>query len=260
MPLHPPGRRRERILTYGGSGSGKSSAWLNVAKWLQQTGAPGKVRLLDTDFAWEAYRPTDGSLDERVVVQDAWDWADFKPGMEKLTRAKDVTNDDWLVVDLIDKAWSKAQQGFFEYLTDRPFDEFMGEAVKNNVNVGGEWGSNWGVINKMYGGFMDYVMRWRGHVLCCAPMTEVRVPDRMGKGGDTQEIRDLFGRVGFKPQGQKDLPHMFHTVLFMQAAGTAAKPEWRVQSIKDRERPLLKGDRVDQFVMTYLMKVAGWKP
>lgn len=260
MALHPPGKRRERILAYGGSGSGKSTIWLNIARWMEQTSAPGKIRLLDTDYAWDAYRPVDGSLDQRIIVEEAYDWTDFKPAIERLTQAKDVTNDDWLVVDLIDKAWTKAQTGFFEYLTDKPFDEFMAESVKNDVNVGGEWGRNWGVINKMYEAFFNHIMRWRGHVLACAPMTEVRRPDRSGKGGDAQELIDLFGRIGFRPQGQKDLAHMFHTVLFMQASGTVAKPEWRIQSPKDRERPLLKGEKVDQFVVTYLMKVAGWKP
>lgn len=260
MPLHPPGNRRERILAYGGSGSGKSSIWLNIARWMENTNAQGKVRVIDTDFAWEAYRPTDGSLDNRIVVADAWDWKDFTPAAQRLTRAKDISPDDWLVVDLVDKVWSKAQQGFFEYLTDRPFDEFLADAQKNNVNVGGEWGSNWGVINKMYSGFMDNIMRWRGHVLCCAPEAEVRQPDRAGKGGDSEQIRNLFGRVGVKPQGQKDLPHIFHTVLLMQAAGSVASPEWRMLSVKDRERALLKGEKVDQFVLSYLMKVAGWKP
>lgn len=256
MPLHAPGNRRERVLAYGGSGSGKSTTWLSVARWLERTGAAGKVRVLDTDFAWDAYRPVDGSLDNRVVVQDAWDWGDFKPAMDRLTRASDVTKDDWLVVDLVDKVWSKAQQGFFEYLTDKPFDEFMGEAVKNNVNVGGEWGSNWGVINKMYSGFMDGVMRWRGHVICCAPATEVRLPDRSGKGGDSQVIRDIFGRLGVKPQGQKDLPHLFHTILLMQGDGE----KWRMTAAKDRERTMVKGEIVQDFVVSYLMKVAGWKP
>lgn len=198
----------------------------------------------------------DGSLDGIVVVEEAWDWPEFKPAMERLTKAKDVSRDDWLAVDLIDKAWSKAQEGFFEYLTDRPFDEFLGEALKNDVNVGGEWGKNWGVINKMYNAFMDYIMRWRGHAIACAPATEVRTPDRSGKGGDSEVIRDMFGRLGVRPQGQKDLPHAFHTVLLMQGDGT----KWRMTAAKDRERKMVKGEVVEDFVRSYLMKVAGWKP
>lgn len=258
--ISAPGPRRERILGYGGPGAGKSQKWLSLAKWIKRTGSPSKIRLLDTDFAWEAYRPLDGSLDDVVIVEQAWDWEEFKPAMNRLLTTGTPTRDDVLVVDMIHKPWEKAQEGFFERMSGNDFDEFLFMALKNGENIGGDWGVNWGVINKMYNGFVDQLMRWRGHLIACAPETEVRQPDRSGKGGDSLEVRTLYGRVGMRPQGQKNLSHLFHTILYMQVKQTRNDTEWMMTTVKDRQRDMLKGEKVTDWTMNYLIQKAGWRP
>lgn len=263
MTLHPPGNRRERILAYGGPGSGKSSAWLNIAEWLERGKSEARVRVLDTDFAWEAYRPVDGHLDERVVVETVWDWEDMLPAMDRMiapSKSQKPPIDDWLVVDMADKPWEKARKFFFESLSDKDFGEFMLDAVKKGINIGGEWGANWSAINTLYGGFTDRLVRWRGHLLCATPATEVRVPDRQGKGGDSADVRETYGRLGMKPQGQKDLPHLFHSVLYMQEKPGRGGATWVMSTAKDRQREIMKGEEVGQFVMSYLIQRAGWRP
>lgn len=42
---------QERILVFGAAGSGKSTAWLATAKWLQDSGSGATFWVLDTDRA-----------------------------------------------------------------------------------------------------------------------------------------------------------------------------------------------------------------
>lgn len=263
MTLSAGGLRKERILAYGASGSGKSSIWLNIANWIKRTNSPSRILLLDTDFTAEAMLPADGSLDDVVIVEQAADWKEMKPAIKRLVAKGVAGRGDWLVYDMIDKVWSKSQDGFFEFLTDKDIDVFLMEAVKEGASLGGDWGVNWQAINKMYGELIAPIVRFPGHVLALAPAADVREPDRSGKGGDDARIRGLFSRLGVKPQGQKDLPHLFHTVLLMQESPKG----WTMTTAKDRERArvggvVLGGESGPEpgFVMKYLLQIAGWKP
>jgi hypothetical protein len=267
MSLHPSSIRRERILLFGPSGAGKSSAWTSWADWHQKTGAKGLFYVMDTDRAWEAMRPVDGRLDHVIVHSPLTDWDDYKPAFNKALHL--ATKDDVLVVDMVDKAWSKAQTGFTEKAFGQDIDEFFIQLRKSNDRFGGDYGTNWQTVNAVYGQVMDVIQnKWPGHVVACAPSVELRQPDqKTGKGGDSSVVLREFGRIGRKPQGQKDLPHAFHTVLFMEESPSG----WVINTAKERNPPGLKegdegyrrylvGEKVSDFVRTYLFGVAGWKP
>lgn len=268
MALHPPSQRRERILNYGMSGSGKSSTWLNIAEWIYKTKSPSRMFVLDTDAAWEAYRPMDGHLDSIVHVEDLYEWDSYIPAIKRVSGLCDERRGDWLVLDMADKPWQMAQEGYFEYLSDKDFGQFMMEAAKAGKPIGGDYGINWQVINKMYADFINPVHRWRGHLLACAPAKQLPEVPRSGNDMVAKEIRLQFGRFGYVPQGQKDLPHLFHTVLLLQESPKG----WMINTVKDRERQRLQGVQLGSsdggggngkepgFVVKYLMGVAGWKP
>lgn len=263
--LQPPSNRREHILVFGREDTGKTTTWINIATWLARTSSPAKIRVLDTDGTWEASRPIDGSLDGTVVVEDLQGapYSEYKPALDRLVA--NPSRDDWLVVDMADQLWNRAQQGGFEMLTDREWDEFIAYSVKNDMAIGGDYGKNWGVINKMYGALIDRVLRWPGHWLLVTPQTEVREANKQGKGGEEDpSIRSDYGRIGFKPDGQKKLPHLPHTVLWMQHGPKGTRV---MTAVKDRGREKVKGVALGDgenmepgFVVKYLMQVAGWKP
>lgn len=106
------------------------------------------------------------------------------------------------------------------------------------------------VINKLYLTWAaKLIYQARCHVF--ATSQEDRVSEE-----DEKAIQTLYGGLGFKPKGQKNLGHMFHTVLRFHYA----KPgDWRLTSVKDRQRALLDAEPVKDWVMTYLVKVAAWK-
>jgi hypothetical protein len=127
-------------------------------------------------------------------------------------------------------------------------------AEKSKGEISGAHGENWGIINKYYNAFFQTIINMPCHVLCVAPASELREDDK-------PETKAQF-KVGWKPQGQKDLPHGFHTVLF-----AAETPQgWVYTTVRERGpigregRKYLKGEKVEDFVMTYLVGVAGWKP
>jgi hypothetical protein len=255
MPLHGPERRRERVLIYGRPGSGKSSAWTDLALWRERTKASWRIHLADTDHAWEAMDP-DGRFDDFLTVKDL-SVNDFHtwPKWAKDTAAV-VARDDWLVVDMIDKAWEGAQNFYWDQVGDGASlaDIFLRNQTDDKFHMAGDHGANWGVINKYYASFYQTIVNANCNVMCIAPAKEV---------GDSEKaaVKAQY-KVGWKAQGQKDLLHGFHTVLFAAEAGEG---KWVYTTVKERNPPgqegrkMLKGEKVNGFVTTYLVGVAGWR-
>lgn len=256
MALSPPGPRRERILLYGQPGAGKSYAWTQVAEWLHKTQGVGKLWVIDTDLAWDAMRPVDGHLDDRVNVYPIYEWDDYKPAVTEI-REK-AGKDDWFVIDLADVVWDAAQEGWSQKVEGEDIDEFFLRHQIAGSSPGGDYGSNWVQIKRMYrGAGINLISRFRGHVLCCASASVVRAKDKSGKFGDDAEIVDKYGKLGWKPNGQDKLAHLFHTEILMSDSPSG----YRMSTAKDRGRDKMNGEKVSSdFVTAYLIGRAGWKP
>jgi ABC-type dipeptide/oligopeptide/nickel transport system ATPase component len=257
MGLHAPGPRRERILVFGESGSGKSSTWTSIAEWMVKTGSGDTMYVTDTDKAWEAMRPVDGRLDKTCSVDDARNYSQIKASLDRALKLG--STNDWLVVDMIDQLWVRSQRHYFDEAMESDLGDFFLEAKKGGPSVAGEYGTNWNVINKLYGDLTLRIYDFPGHVLCCTPAGDLRQPNRDGKGGDDVKVRQMFNRVGMKPEGQKALPFLFHTIILTQEAST----DWRLTTVKDRQRERVVGKVVTEgggFPMSYLIPTAGWKP
>lgn len=260
--LHAPSSRRERALIFGRSNAGKSSALLAIAQWRLDTAATFNIYLGDTDHAWDAMRRDE--YDPFVSVADL-DINDYRPWLEWVKKVREnIGRDDWVCVDMIDKAWEAAQSHYWQQMSpdDVLADIYLRNQVEVNKGAGkgnsdnmmaGSHGANWGIINKFYNAFYQSVINLPCHVLCIAPAAEVRDDEK-------PEVKNQF-KVGWKPKGQKDLPHGFHTVIF--AAETPSK--WIYTTVRERGpigsgRQMLLGEPVEDFVMSYLIPIAGWRP
>lgn len=264
MPLSAPGIRRERILVCGVSGSGKSTTWANLAEWLAKTKSPSRLHLIDNDHAWEAMRPEDESLDHVVNWYDESDrtWAGHRSALrDAISKAG---RDDWLVVDMTDALWTIAQNDYWEMAYGKEIDEIFLDTKIQNFNMAGDYGSNWGAINKMYDALMGQVQRAKCHVLCVTGAEKVKQSDKPAeaKMNDAPDVIKEFGKFGFKPTGQKGIRHPFHTILLTQETPSG----WTLTTLKERNpsgvvvRPYLKGEKMTSgFTPQYLMKVAKWK-
>jgi hypothetical protein len=237
----------------GSWGTGKSEAWCAIAKWLAQGKSENVLHVLDTDQAVD--RLVEGQpYEAKVQPYDLFEWDDYINSIEKATKAAHPNRSDWLVLDMADKAWEKVQDHYIEKAFGRSADEHFLQwktAGNSGSPLAGEYGANWQVINKLYANFMGKLTRFPGHVLACTPVDSINAKEEKSK-----EVLDTYGRFGAKPRGQKALGHQFHTLLLTQQK---SKGEWVYTTVKDRKRAELAGEKVADFVTSYLVKVAGWK-
>lgn len=248
---------KERILSIGTWGSGKTTGWVSIARWYRNTNTPGMFYVLDTDNTSLRSLEQDDDWEKNVVRVDINEWSDLTK--QTTDWFNNATGDDWLIVDSIDKPWTMVQDHYVEEMFGKEADIFFMDQRKANQAghpLASDYGSNWTVINKLYSKWMGQVIRWPGHVYACSPSQPVSEPNAQGKGGDSREIRETFGRYGVRPAGQKNLAFQVHTVLLMQSP---AKDEWSITSVKDRSRELLLRAPVIDFTMSYLLAVAGWQ-
>lgn len=251
--LHTDQRSLERILLMGSWGTGKSEAWCSVAKWLHTGKSENQVFVLDTDNASD--RLVEGQpWEDQVIPYDLFDWDDYTSNIDKVRKAANPNRQDWLVLDMADKAWEKVQDYYIEKTSGKGAATFFLEWKKANEKgspLAGDYGANWQVINKLYAEFMGKVTRFPGHVLACTPGDSINQKEEKSK-----EVLDTYGRFGVKPRGQKALGHQFHTLILTQQKG---KGEWIYTTVKDRKRVELSNEKVTDFVTSYLVKIGGWK-
>ena len=75
----------------------------------------------------------------------------------------------------------------------------------------------------------------------------------MDERADAQ-TKEMYGRFGMKPVGNKHLGYQARTVLLFQRFG-----EQRVMTtVKDRERVELQGAPIGDFSISYLKTVGNW--
>lgn len=217
---------------------------------------PGRLFVLDTDRAAFHICP---EIDEDCV-REAYEWPEY---MEAINHFTDLAQpDDFLVVDRIDPAYTETQSNYIREVYGKSAAEFYKQwKIKSEGDATGTpladaFGSNWQVIGKDYHEFITKVLRWPGHVIACCAGEPVRQPDRNNKGGDAPEIRDAFGRFGVKPAGQKMLGFQFLSVILMNPK---SNNQYSMTAMKQINRPPVLDVPVKDFVMDYLVNVAGWR-
>lgn len=233
----------------GGYGSGKTSCWLNIAKWSQLKQSPAKFYAIDTDGSLEAMLdgPPYDSL-TNVVNYPAFTYE------EMMTAVRDVnakaTHDDWVIADIISFLWEAVQTSYVDGVFNANMADFYLEARK--AKAGGNaldgW-KDWSVINKMHKEFINlYAHRTPGHKFMVATAETVRE-------GDPREIKSQFGKWGYRPGGQKHLGNLPHTLIMVQAPQPG---QVFANTIKDRQRTPMEGQQIQEFAIDYLVNIAGW--
>lgn len=249
----------ERALLYGGSDSGKSRALLCIAKWHQKRGSDAVFYICSNDLGYEPLLAPGGEFDdlENVDVKDATTMAEH---FEIVRRANaKIRSHDWLVVDLLSAVWDAAQDEYAERQFGKDLAEYWSTEAPKGSDDYPVKGWEWGPINKRYRSFaINEVMRTKGHVMCMSGQSPLKQASRNGTGGETPEIAALYGRIGWKPAGQKDDTHRFHTVLHL-----APKPRrdgWTWTTARDRAavREAHTAEPLSDFFMGYLRGVGGW--
>ena len=282
--LQPSSRRRERILTFGVGGSGKSHAYVQIAKMLRGTG--NTLYLIETDptldavlehpdfegvGAREAWRLTGDTvepdetwanyLDESgpIVVYRATDWPGVRNAMQDVWDRAQF--DDWIVVDNITGPWEWVQTWYWQEVVGQDTDEFLLQIRKAQLEQDQDDSSKaieskfneWSFINPHFQKhFTDRILNPPCHLYLSAEQTYVvKHFDEKQK-----ETWGLYGMLGTKPKGQKKSGHLTHTVLHLSKARTG---EYKMTTVKDRggRTEWNRADWTD-FTYDYLQETAGW--
>lgn len=255
MTLRPPNERAyERILAFGGPGAGKTKMWLDVALRAQTSGSDATFYVIDTDFAVPRMMTGKFAVLENVVDEPVADWDAL---MEAVTTfSSKVQPHDWLVFDMVSYAWEAVQDHYTAKVFGTDLGSFFMAASKKAVDAGKHGGGSfeqdrdWGAIKKLYSGFSAKILRAQCHVFATAAMKGV-------SERDSEDLRKTFARFGGRPEGEKHTAHLFHTVLMAAKGG---QDDYRITSVKDRERGLLEGESWEDFSLAYLVKKARWRP
>lgn len=257
MTLSAPSPRREKILLMGPFGSGKTTAWLNIAKWSHQTGSTAQFYAIDSDGALEAflqpgtqYAHLDANLPGgNVHWATVFEWTEYKAALDKFGPL--LGPEDWLIVDFMSNAWDAVQDWFVTEMFKSSPAEFFLEARK--AKAGGNpldgW-KDWQYINKEYKGWAKPLLyKMPGHRFLTAQAKPIG-------DADDKSIRAIFGAHGVRPTGQKEMGHQVHTVLNSQVV---RQGEVYLTTIKDREREPVEGLKSTEFALDYLVNVGGWQ-
>lgn len=244
----------ERILLYGHAGSGKSTAAVDLVRDGQD------VLVLDTEGAWgrmSAPAPNLAvvNLPQLARKEEVSPWVAFI-GQLKLA-AVGAGFGDWIVVDSCTALWSWCQNHYMDtvyqvdgvdYLLKRREEMEAAKKIGNPL----DGNHDWTYINRLYNEFVNQILLTDAHVLLTA---EQQIIDDRVK--DPNVLKD-WGWIGYRPAGQKSLPHLPHTILHTVKRTNG----WVMEPVKDRGRQdgaYGELDVSDGFTAAYLEGVAGWQ-
>lgn len=257
MTFQSSRRARERVLTFGPQGVGKTIGVLEIARKAKHA----NFYVLDVDYnpSFELY--LDGSFKDvadrfHVRAVDPDDWRALLDG---IAWAKSLMGaDDWLVIDSFSHAWKAVQDWYIESIYGKATDEYFMDIRKEKHKAGDKAKSlgalegwmDWPVINNQFFPIYAKIATVPGHVYLTAESASL---------GDDEagEIRSRFGPYGVKPVGQKKYGFWPHTVLFLTKSRTK---EYALTTIKDRDRDEVKDEPMSNFANTWLVGLAKWRP
>lgn len=248
---------KERMLFFGGGGSGKTESVLNIARHIT-----GDMWVYDNDYSFaynRALATTYNDVDERgnVHVYEAEDttWQNCMATLTAIIEQADPTT-DWLVIDSITPTWGWVQNWFQERVHGDDLAEHLIKLKEQFVDDPKAYNRavlddmNWPLVKKEYARLYRIIQQWKGHLVITAEAKALG-------GREADEERMLFGHLGFKPSGEGSLHHMASTNLFFSHA---QRNTWTINTVKDRNRDEVEHLQVESFAMDYLRDIAGWRP
>lgn len=254
--IESPHRFKERILGFGEGGAGKSTAVLNMARYMPYA----HFWVIDTDisFAYDRLLALEyQDVDERnqVTVLQVSEWNELLEAGQQVNTDANQTQ-DVLVIDNGTFPWAWVQEAHLQAQYGVDHDDFLSKLRKQHGADNKAYakdlaeGMQWPVINKKFNkGFYQLINKWKGHAIVMAESKSTR-------GERDQTLVDQFQVHGAMPKGQGDLSYVMATnVLFM----TRPNNTWAISTTKDRGRNKVEKLAVEEFARDYLVDIGGWQ-
>lgn len=280
MPL------KERILTAGTPGTGKTFAWACLARAMPQH----KFYIIDPDDGVRrVLYEVDAETGERVFpdlsnivyyftpkwyAKGAEKVGEFTklndPGLEsylsgvadawKLIKPK-IKPDDWVVVEHLGNLWARVQDAFADEVFEKDIGQYFLEKRKalregaKRLDALEGW-TDWSVINKLHNDdfLIPICFECPAHVYMSTSFATVEPKSR----GDAQ-LKAFYGDTTIRLEGQKHNPFRAQTILMLKASGSRDSRRFYMNTfLKDRGRTWAENAEVTDFYYDYLVMIAGW--
>lgn len=232
---------QERILVYGSAGSGKTYAWLSLARLNPES----IFHCIDTDASIDRMLQTEFSDLQNVKVYPARSWQKLEQALNLIE--SEAKSGDWVIVDMLCSCWDFAQAHFVEQIHGKKIDDYYMEARKSmkkgeRLQAISGW-DGWSVINKFY-------QDWINHICYELPQCNIFFTAKSTTiaSTDDPEVKDIFESIGAKPEGEKRNYYRVHTVLYF-AHSTAS---YVMTTAKDRGRKRFFAEPVNNFGKQYI--------
>lgn len=267
IALTSPYRSRERVLVYGHEGTGKSTDAISIAQACPNI----TVWVVDNDNSYDRLIETNSVELPNIYTagvdfaedNDPYSWDGMRKSIAEAQTK--MGRDDWLIVDMLSKAWDAVQEWFIEQIFQSDIDDYFlkirmekerlkatpkKDGGKDSKALGAfEGWMDWPVINQTYHkGMSTPLLRCPGHLLCVAEAQKLSEDDDRG-------IKELYGPLGARPKGQKRSGHIMQTVIMQ---GRDRGGNFKLTTVKDRGRELWNGEVMEDFSRDYLEATAGW--
>lgn len=251
-----PHRFKERLHVYGGAGVGKSSVTLSIARYMPDS--QFHVIDLDYSFSYERLLATEfadvydhGNVH---IHECSADWSEFENLYDGIVSDADPTM-DWITIDPVTLTWDMVQAWWADTVQGTNIADYLAQLRSASANMK-EYsaavaeGMTWPAINKQYmEKFYKRFHKWRGHSILVSEAQEISKQD-------DDELKSTYGFVGFRPKGQKTIPHVAATNVFMDHPDSK---RWRITTVKDRGRTPIERKVIEDFAIDYLVGHAGWE-
>lgn len=255
LTLASPYRFPERQLLFGGPGSGKTTAVLELARHTS-----GTFHVLDNDESYSYARALETDFtdvaDRVHVTEVAPEWEAMVEGVAQVTTTADQANADFVVVDSISPAWDFVQSYMTEQVVGVDVASHLAQLRRDAGDLKDFHASimesvPWQIIKKEYARSITKPLRtWTGHLILTAEAK------KLGNRDDDQ-IKDWFSVVGMKPAGETRLAYIPATVMYLER--NPKLRTFKMTTIKDRNRQPVEHQVFDNFAIDYLKTVAGWE-
>lgn len=272
---------KERILLYGPPKIGKTHQFFLIAWYHQEMGSDAIFYGINNDTSWEVVydNPQFAEL-TNIVYEDVNTFQDHMDVVRNYH--KRLRDQDWLCLDLGDRAWTAVQDEYAQALAKK-----NGQSLED---IGDLWvvddapkddsgkpkypieGWDWGMCNARFNTLSNnYIMRGNGHRMIISGQTRmVDATERMQSGEDdiAKKTREMFRHIGVKPAGNKHDPFRYHTILHIDGSemDRTQKMSTAGERWPSRERigKRMRGGQVldepfEDFFQKYLVDTAGWK-
>jgi len=279
MPL------QERILVAGAPGTGKTFGWACLARAMPQH----KFYVIDPDDGVRRVLYETDEDGNRIFVNlsnieyyltPKW----FTSGVENIGKVNALSDpelkafqggvadawkviktkvkpDDWIVVEHLGNIWGRVQDGFADEVFEKDIGQYFLESRKK-MRAGAkrldalEGWTDWSVINKLHND--DFIIpicfENPAHVYMTTAFSTVDP-----KAKEEAAIKAFYGDTSIRLEGQKHNPFRAQTILFFKATGSKDDRKFFMNTfLKDRGRPWVSEQELNDFYFDYLVSIAGW--